>query len=800
MAQDVSCQLCLNQTSRQIGQQGPRFHCTKCMGNSVVHQPTELYCELCLRHVARRIADAIKYDDVDPLKTARSDFWIRVELKYRKEYGLFVTLDDLDGKASTLGQPSRLFSVETVPEQDSDHTKLETSETTQKHGILPDCKPPDLDNSSLRAVQQMKLWLEACNAHGCCPVSTGFLPTRLIEIVSTQGGARLRLVETKHTTTPSINYAALTYCWGGPQPAQTVMANLRKRLEALEESELPATIRDAIAVCRHLGIMFLWVDSLCINQDLKEEKHTEISMMDRVYANAYLTISASRAAAAVEGFLGLPKTDWKVPSRWWRKDNIPENPPDAVAVSGLQVDLDLHDQGEYVGTIKLRETRFDTAEWVPILQRAWAYQEKALSRRILSFGYQIEWTCRKGYQIDTGYGSVSSNPESPDEISLIWRPIGHLLNPTSMALNTDQFEKPDEARTPGNINITLLDLNVDPAQSMGLWNAIVHQYASRQLSFEQDRLPALAGLATRFAMIDTEDEYMAGLWKSHFPNCLLWGEIPKGMLETCGAGPSRHTADNPLDGKCRETGLSPRWVGPTWSWISLPLPKGLAFFGYGKRGEPITKLICYTARRPQGASPYGQLEGASLSVLGRLGKTTCRWMIPKKSNSDWYEYTFSRRGLIPIRLRYGPEGFLDEDMFPECVRSAIPSEGMNGHTHILMGFDTKLNIVLDQHKMYETTRLIEPAAQDSSEGGPLQKYVHMTSPVWLLPLTEMVISPEEDGEGQVESDTQVRSWIRGLVLMPKEVNSFQRIGHFEGKNLFSREDIIWNDSGTIRII
>jgi len=47
--------------------------------------------------------------------------------------------------------------------------------------------------------------------------------------------------------------------------------------------QLPATILDAIALTRSLLIPYLWVDSLCIIQDLEEDKIREIATMAQVY-------------------------------------------------------------------------------------------------------------------------------------------------------------------------------------------------------------------------------------------------------------------------------------------------------------------------------------------------------------------------------------------------------------------------------------------------------------------------------------------------------------------------------------
>lgn len=55
------------------------------------------------------------------------------------------------------------------------------------------------------------------------------------------------------------------------------------------------------------------------------------------------------------------------------------------------------------------------------------------------------------------------------------------------------------------------------------WYGMVEDYLSRYMTCESDKLPALAGLATNFQRETlTDGTYLAGLWKEHFPGCLLW--------------------------------------------------------------------------------------------------------------------------------------------------------------------------------------------------------------------------------------------------------------------------------------
>jgi hypothetical protein len=59
---------------------------------------------------------------------------------------------------------------------------------------------------------------------------------------------------------------------------------------------VPKTYEDAIVVARKLHVQYLWIDSLCIIQDDKEDWRTESLLMDQVYKNALLNIATTAAS------------------------------------------------------------------------------------------------------------------------------------------------------------------------------------------------------------------------------------------------------------------------------------------------------------------------------------------------------------------------------------------------------------------------------------------------------------------------------------------------------------------------
>ncbi len=148
----------------------------------------------------------------------------------------------------------------------------------------------------------------------------------------------------------------------------------------------------------------------------------------------------------------------------------------------------------------------------------------------------------------------------------------------------------------------------------GLWRTIVEDISILDLSFESDRLPALSGLATRFAEHFSKGErYLAGLWEGDLLRDLLWESGGSQQVD----GPTRE----------RKAGV------PSWSWASLSWggdhPSGLDWEYETKpklakwagtttyQQDPRTRLISASVE-VQGKNRYGTVIGGSIIIEGAL--------------------------------------------------------------------------------------------------------------------------------------------------------------------------------------
>ncbi|KAF2242234.1 HET-domain-containing protein, partial [Trematosphaeria pertusa] len=144
----------------------------------------------------------------------------------------------------------------------------------------------------------------------------------------------------------------------------------------------------------------------------------------------------------------------------------------------------------------------------PLITRGWVFQERALSPRVVHFcAAELVWECGE----------------------LLACECGGAQNDDSM-------------------------LGTHPALKRRRWRDMVGEYARLGLTYETDRLPALAGIASElFADVDRQ-RYLAGLWEDTLHLDLQW--VISKPQETL---PASHNLSS---------GESKDFVAPSWSWAS----------------------------------------------------------------------------------------------------------------------------------------------------------------------------------------------------------------------------------------
>lgn len=337
---------------------------------------------------------------------------------------------------------------------------------------------PDLASETNYTVA--KAWLQkCCETHKECPQDINMpLPTRVIDVGILEDPPAPRLLVSSGAMG---RYTALSHCWGGPILSVLTTQNLEIFQEALPYSDLPLNFRDAISITRHLGIRYLWIDSLCIIQDSRADWEIESSMMASVYRQALVTISALTSEGSGHGILKHDETF----------ANIMESVP---------IPLDEGSNTTVSATAKIRDEEhlMHLELYAKLNSRGWTLQESMLSPRQLCYGKrQIYWKCRRRYE------ASEDTPPSRETYMVNYYSLPVLLSSGSTECSDTSA------------------LELDFPNCREEYYALVEEYTSRELTFDSDKLPAFSALA-QFIHPAFEGEYLAGIWTTDLCRGLLW--------------------------------------------------------------------------------------------------------------------------------------------------------------------------------------------------------------------------------------------------------------------------------------
>ncbi|PMD21795.1 HET-domain-containing protein [Hyaloscypha hepaticicola] len=330
--------------------------------------------------------------------------------------------------------------------------------TSNPWGLPPSQRPSFQSTRSRKTIEQALEWARDCAKHKSCQSITDCpLPTRILDI----GSGPTNKIVLRESLNQKDRYSCLSYCWGEEPFIKTLKENIDHHKIGIAFAKLPPTFQHAIEVVRHLGIRYLWIDSLCIVQDDHQDWEREAGKMANIYHNSFITISAT---AAVSPRAGLFTTS------------------SAIKLDSVSVQLIHHFPNTMMD---------DGAHRFPVLSRGWTYQERMLAPRVLHFGpEEIFWEC-----YDRRYCECA---------------------PKNYAFG-DEVSKNDYV---GRLIASVNDPHGYNA-SENVWRRIVVAYSPLALTVSSDKLPALSGLAEK-RCVSTNQKYLAGLWESTLVTDLLW--------------------------------------------------------------------------------------------------------------------------------------------------------------------------------------------------------------------------------------------------------------------------------------
>lgn len=286
---------------------------------------------------------------------------------------------------------------------------------------------------------------------------------RILDLQPLDKSPDIRLVEGFRS---EAQYATLTHCWGISQPLKLTLGTREVFKERIYYFQLPRTFQDAVVTTRALGLRYLWIDSLCIIQDSKQDWEKQCIAMVQIYRDSYITLGGPGTPSCTSGFLH----------------------PRVTLTESIQVSDGTHSQTiilAHRGTDPLMETQ-EVQRDSTLDTRAWILQERILSRRVLYIGtYGMHLECFTHVR-----NEACHYPIIPPQRS--WRVLK---------------KKFDAIKTTRGLS--------------DYWQDILHTYSRLDLTHPSDKLPALSGLAANFQEL-MGFTYLAGLWKEELPRGLAW--------------------------------------------------------------------------------------------------------------------------------------------------------------------------------------------------------------------------------------------------------------------------------------
>ncbi|PYH77957.1 hypothetical protein BO82DRAFT_405655 [Aspergillus uvarum CBS 121591] len=273
------------------------------------------------------------------------------------------------------------------------------------------------------------------------------LPTRVMDV-----GLEDDVVKVFETAGAEGIYVCLSHCWGDTQILATTRATLAERKRSIPWDSLCQTFKDDIIGARTLGIKYGLGDGV-------------------IYRNGFFTIAATYSPNG-DGGLFRATPDFRVSGR---------------SREGERYTLHFREMIEHhIESLNEcdDESGNPTTVFFPLLTRAWVYQERMLSTRVIHFGrYELFFECHSGIRCECeqieSLGAAGS-----------WRGLFKIELATAL-LYYDLAHK-GEYR-PG--------LQYHGA---ALWRTVVSAYTALRLTKPSDRLPAIGDMAREMAARNTK--------------------------------------------------------------------------------------------------------------------------------------------------------------------------------------------------------------------------------------------------------------------------------------------------------
>ncbi|KAI1392657.1 heterokaryon incompatibility protein-domain-containing protein [Hypoxylon trugodes] len=445
-------------------------------------------------------------------------------------------------------------------------------------------------SSSAESLEWTRREIDNCvNTHTCCrSLDDSFMPTRVINICPENVAGDVFLQDGASVPRGS-RYCALSYCWGDVKPdCLTTKTTLAQRQSNIPWSTLPQTFQDAIHWARSAGVDYLWIDSVCILQGDRDDWLRESGKMFQVYQNSYVTIVAAFGKDPTTGLFSA----------------YPDEPKPKLLAT-----LRLEGTGSAWPLYMRKAQHFHFYDWdnfemreaLPLLKRAWCYQERLISPRILFYTpTEVAFQCFEVASCECGRDNVVCN--------------------SMMTSPKQRFPVPGKQ---GQAHNKLLND----------WETVLQIYISMDITMKSDRLPAIAGIAEYFQKLRPNENYLAGLWSGDLLRDLLW-EVVEVFARSAA--------------KTQTAGV------PSWSWAFSSDTRDVVTPGPLHYLAEVREAECSYANDNQFGVPTRSklvLDGRlwKISALGR--RTDSLWILSRRA---LFKFDLSQEGRWGFTLDSGP--------------------------------------------------------------------------------------------------------------------------------------------------
>jgi hypothetical protein len=328
------------------------------------------------------------------------------------------------------------------------------------------------------------------------------------------------LIETA-SAPPAGRYTTLSHRWGSEEQVKLTKDTYLQLSNGVKLDSLPQLIQDAIFVTVELGVGYLWIDLLCIYQDDIADWQRESSLMQKVYSNCFCNISAGNANGCFESMF---------------------NSRDRTVLLPQVIELETRDQPVGNDDINLDSTKrlyrvLEASFWRNnvtnelVNTRAWVFQERFLSPRVLQFGKRlVTWDCLE-------------------------RPAADIFSDGFPGFLREQhlFRHYNGDFKSWSLVESGMGSERHHLEPYVRWENLVGRYSTCALTFPSDKLVAFGGVAKHMAGI-LKDEYVAGMWRRYLEGELLWMVDRRSL-------PGEQPKPRPVE-----------YRAPSWSWASVDGP------------------------------------------------------------------------------------------------------------------------------------------------------------------------------------------------------------------------------------